>query len=258
MSAGLPPPSFGPARPNGADIPGDLVVALSLGRSQPVGGFRLDLATGRWTWAEEIFRMHGFLPGEIVPSTALLVAHKHPDDRQRVSDVMQRAGLTGVPFSCVHRIIDAQGNIRVLGITGQGRKDGDGQVIELVGYFVDLSESQREAVDRDATEHIAAGTAGRASIEQAKGILMAGLHVTDDEAFAILRRRSNDTNVPLRDLARAFVDVTREGAEGQTDEFAVTLGNLDTALANLTGGPAVVGDGGPAVVGDGAEEDHHG
>ena len=245
MNAAFQVPSFGPDRAPGTDLPGDLVVALSLGRSQPVGGFRLDLSTGRWTWSEEIFRMHGFVPGEIVPSTALLVAHKHPDDRQRVSDVMDQAGEDGVPFSCVHRIIDAQGDVRVLGITGQGRKDGDGQIAEIVGYFVDLSESQREAVDREATAHIAAGTAGRASIEQAKGVLMAGLHVTDDEAFAILRRRSNDTNVPLRALAREFVDVTRSGPDGQADEFAATLGHLDTALANLTG---------VAVVVDGAED----
>ena len=194
--------------------------------------------------------MHGFVPGEIVPSTALLVAHKHPEDRQRVTDLMDRACVDGMPFSCVHRIIDAQGAVRVLGITGQGRTDAAGQVIALVGYFVDLSESQREAVDREATHHIVAGTAGRASIEQAKGILMAGLHVTDDEAFAILRRRSNDMNVTLRDLAREFVDVTRTGSERQPDEFALTLGNLDTALVNLLGTAAMVSDGGDPTVAD--------
>lgn len=236
MSSPLPLPHFGSRDAREADHPGDLVEAPVRGRSQPVGGFRLDLATSRWTWTDEIFTMHGFLPGEVVPSTALALAHMHPEDRARAADILERACTDGAPFSSVHRVIDARGNLRVVGVTGQGRSDACGEIIELVGYFVDLSDSQREAVDREATEHIAAGAAGRASIEQAKGILMAGLHVTDDAAFALLRGRSNDTNIPLRTLAREFVDVTRGGLHGHPGDARITLAALDAAITRLIGG----------------------
>jgi GAF domain-containing protein len=45
----------------------------------------------------------------------------------------------------------------------------------------------------------------RAVIEQAKGIIMGGRHCTADEAFRILTKLSQDTNVKLRDVAAALV-----------------------------------------------------
>lgn len=243
MSSAQPQPDFGSRDAHEADKPGDLVDALGRGRSEPVGGFRLDLTTSRWTWTDEVFTMHGFHPGEVVPSTALALAHMHPEDRPGAAHILERASTDGVPFSSVHRVIDARGQIRVVGVTGQGRRDASGEIIELVGYFVDLSDSQREAVDRLATEHIAAGAAGRASIEQAKGILMAGLHVTDDAAFALLRGRSNDTNIPLRTLAREFVDVARDGLDGRPGDAAMTRAALDAAITRLAGGVRTDADG---------------
>ena len=45
----------------------------------------------------------------------------------------------------------------------------------------------------------------RAEIEQAKGIIMARSRVDPDEAFQLLRRRSQHENVKLRDVARRIV-----------------------------------------------------
>jgi PAS domain S-box-containing protein len=45
----------------------------------------------------------------------------------------------------------------------------------------------------------------RAVIDQAKGILMGRHHCTSEEAFNQLRKLSNDTNVPLRDVASALI-----------------------------------------------------
>jgi hypothetical protein len=45
----------------------------------------------------------------------------------------------------------------------------------------------------------------RASIEQAKGIIMGERRCTPDEAFAVLRKLSSDSNVKLADVARALV-----------------------------------------------------
>jgi hypothetical protein len=45
----------------------------------------------------------------------------------------------------------------------------------------------------------------RATIEQAKGIVMADRRCSPDEAFAVLARLSQDTNVRLADVALALV-----------------------------------------------------
>jgi hypothetical protein len=42
-------------------------------------------------------------------------------------------------------------------------------------------------------------------IEQAKGIIMANTHCDEDQAFDILRRASQRTNVKLREVARQIV-----------------------------------------------------
>jgi hypothetical protein len=52
--------------------------------------------------------MHGYEPGTVVPTTELLLDHKHPDDRQQVAAVLDLV-LQGEPFSSRHRIIDTAG-----------------------------------------------------------------------------------------------------------------------------------------------------
>lgn len=48
--------------------------------------------------------------------------------------------------------------------------------------------------------------ASRASIEQAKGILMRERHCTADEAFAILKFPSSQSDRKLRDVAQSVLD----------------------------------------------------
>ena len=82
---------------------------------------------------------------------------------------------------------------------------------------------------------IAAFKVHRASIEQAKGVLMQLLSVDADTAFAILRRYSQDHNVKLRVLAERLAEAatdhstpTRdEGAEGEVDDLLKRLAHRD-------------------------------
>jgi hypothetical protein len=192
--------------PSGYPLEDEVEAVLAGGDRPPVGRYRLDLATGEWAWSDEVYVMHGFEPGQIVPTTPLMLSHKHPDDRARVDGILRRAAETGQPFSSVHRILDATGKTRVLAVTGQGRRDpGTGRVTELFGYFIDVTESQREAAARDATASIQASAARRAVIEQAKGVLMVVHGVDEEAAFELLREASNQANIAVRDIAYTLV-----------------------------------------------------
>jgi PAS domain S-box-containing protein len=192
---------------NGVSL-GRIEQALDGGDRPPVGRYRLDLETGEWAWSDEVYRMHGFEPGEVVPTTPLMLSHKHPDDRGRVDGVLRRAAETGQTFSSVHRILDSKGETRTLAVTGQGRRDpATGRVTELFGYFIDVTNSHRVAAARDATASIKASSERRAVIEQAKGILMVLFGVEEAEAFDLLRESSNQANIPLREIADTMVEL---------------------------------------------------
>ncbi|MFD6140591.1 PAS and ANTAR domain-containing protein [Promicromonospora sp. NPDC060271] len=195
-------------RPGQVPSASDIEEALVSGIRPPVGRYRLDLATGEWAWSDEVYVMHGFQPGEVVPTTSLMLSHKHPDDRGRVDGMLQRAAETGQPFSSVHRIVDAAGKTRTLAVTGQGRRDpATGRMTELFGYFIDVTKAQREAAAREASASIQASSERRAVIEQAKGVLMVVHGIEEDEAMSRLREASNQTNLPLRDIAYSLVQL---------------------------------------------------
>jgi PAS domain S-box-containing protein len=198
-------PTQEPGRPH---PDGDIEQALAAGARPPVGGYRLDLATGQWTWSDEVYVMHGFEPGEVVPTTSLMLSHKHPDDRGRVDGVLRRAAESGQPFSSVHRIVDAAGRTRTLAVTGQGRRDPDtGRVTELIGYFIDVTKAQREAAALEASASIQASSERRSVIEQAKGVLMVIYGVDEEAAFDRLREASNQSNIAVRDIAYSLVQL---------------------------------------------------
>ena len=194
---------------------------------QPVGRYVLDVPTGKWWWSDELFAMHGFLPGEVVPTTELMLAHKHPDDLSRVQGVLAEVTSRGTPFSCTHRIIDAHGRTRTLGVVGQGDLDREtGGVVRVTGYFMDLTETHGARVREEASAAIRASASHRAAIEQAKGAIMVLYGLSEDEAFALLRDHSSITNEPVRSIAARLI-ASMAGREGST----ATREDLDAFFA---------------------------
>ncbi|MCB7135838.1 PAS and ANTAR domain-containing protein [Cellulosimicrobium marinum] len=186
--------------------------ALALGTHQLTGQYRVDLRTGAWWWSDEAYLIHGFAPGEVVPTTELVLAHKHPDDRERVRRILDSGLRTGAPFTSVHRITDARGRERTLTIIGQGVPDeATGELAAVEGYFVDITAAVVERSDERASEQIAAAAASRGVIEQAKGVLAAVYGMSTDDAFRLLRAVSNNRNLRLRDLADRVVEAAGSG-----------------------------------------------
>nr|WP_309241075.1 PAS and ANTAR domain-containing protein [Nocardia sp. BSTN01] len=170
-----------------------------------VGSFRFWFATRRWEWSEEVYRMHGYSPGSVVPTTELLLSHKHPDDRDDVAARIARAVDMGESFSSRHRFIDTAGTVHNVMVVADRLYDEAGAVTGTAGFYIDLTEtlaeSERETLSAalpDVIEH-------RAVIEQAKGVLMRMYRVSAEQAFKILSWRSQETNTKLRDLAAQLI-----------------------------------------------------
>jgi hypothetical protein len=180
------------------------VGAMSGGTTPLVGRFRYVVASDRWWWSDEIFHMHGFARGEVVPTSELMQAHKHPDDRAYAVDMLTKALVHGQPFCCRHRIVDNKQRVRTVVSIGQGLRVGSGEITELRGFFIEETRSLEKDIAARTNEAVKRSAETRAGIEQAKGALMAVFSIDEDEAFALLTWHSQQTNVKVRDVAEAL------------------------------------------------------
>jgi PAS domain S-box-containing protein len=166
--------------------------------AREVGWVRWYFADERWEWSEEVERMHGYERGTVVPTTELVLSHKHPDDAAQVKSILNDVLRTHGAFSTRHRIIDTHGRIRHVVVVGDQMRDGSGRVIGTQGFYVDLSAAREEDEQDLVTAAVAEIAESRAVIEQAKGMLMLIYRIDAAAAFDLLRWRSQETNVKLR------------------------------------------------------------
>lgn len=149
--------------------------------------------------------MHGYEPGSVVPTTELLLSHKHPDDRQHVQDQLDHLLHYGGSFSSRHRFIDTSGGEHTVIVLADRMFDANGAVVGSEGYYIDLTDTFDQARRQVLDDSLPELFESRAAIEQAKGVLMLVYRVNAQAAFEILMWRSQQTNTKLRALASQVV-----------------------------------------------------
>jgi hypothetical protein len=184
----------------------DVEQALAGGAPQRTGWFRFYFADQRWEWSEPVQRMHGYEPGGVTPTTELVLSHKHPDDRGQVAATIDQILNTHQPFSTRHRIIDTGGQIRHVVVVADQLHDDQGAVVGTHGFYVDVSPLPDREREDLVTAKLAEIAEQRASIEQAKGMLMVIYGIGDGAAFDLLKWLSQEANVKLRLLAEQICE----------------------------------------------------
>ncbi len=193
--------------------------ALAGGAPQRVGWFRFYFDDQRWEWSEQVQRMHGYEPGAVTPTTELVLAHKHPDDRGQVAATIDDILTTRKPFSTRHRIIDTEGDVHDVVVVGDGLRDKRGAVIGTQGFYVDVSPRPDTENQDLVTARLAEIAENRAAIEQAKGMLMLVYDIDRDAAFNLLKWLSQDANIKLRPLAAQISEDFRGAGLTAKSEF---------------------------------------
>lgn len=175
------------------------------------GTFYLDVATGRFEWSEEVFQIHGYSPGEVVPTLDLLLAHKHPQDREHIRRIIADLCSRGGRRAMFHRIIDSRGREHHVFTAAEACEDS-GRITGMRGFTVDLSRTVESANRHAADQAIRGMYASREIIEQAKGIIMGLRGGTPEQAFSLLAGRSQNANIKLATLAAQLVDAAGRGS----------------------------------------------
>ncbi|SOX52656.1 ANTAR domain-containing protein [Mycobacterium ahvazicum] len=184
----------------------DVEQALAGGAPHRAGWFRFYFSDQRWEWSEQVQRLHGYEPGNVTPTTELVLSHKHPDDRGQVAATIDQILNTHQAFSTRHRIIDTGGQVHQVVVVGDQLRDKQGEVIGTHGFYVDVSPPPDQEREDLVTAKLAEIAEQRAGIEQAKGMLMLVYGIADGPAFELLKWLSQEANIKLRLLAEQICE----------------------------------------------------
>ena len=187
---------------------------VDVDQARETGRFVFHVAASKWEWDDDVYAIHGYRPGEVEPTTELIMRHKHENDRERVEETLAQARADGAPFNIYYRILVGDSVRRVV-LVGEGEYDDEarigGPVDRLVGYYLDLTPEMEAESSAAANAAVAASAKARDTIEQAKGILMLGYGLDPDAAFAMLKWWSRNRNVKVREVADRLIQVARDG-----------------------------------------------
>ena len=113
-------------------------------RLTKTGSWAYDPATEKALyWSDEMFRIHGLDPQQGPPTSKAFLEHVHPDDRDGVREAMPRAVREKTEYEVDHRMILPDGAIAHIQAHGHPVLDRSGDVVEVVGSAVDVTERKR-------------------------------------------------------------------------------------------------------------------
>jgi PAS domain S-box-containing protein len=106
--------------------------------------------TGSWAfntagfdhWSSELFKIHGLNPGGKAPSVSEYLALVHPEDRECVSQEIQKRSVIGRGFDFTKRIVRPDGEIRHVRCVGVPMSHGE-TFQGFVGTGIDVTEQEQ-------------------------------------------------------------------------------------------------------------------
>jgi PAS domain S-box-containing protein len=100
-------------------------------------------ATGPVYFSEESYRILGLDPQQGLPDRATVLQRIHPDDRERMDEAFQEASRQKRGYAVEFRILLPDGTLKFLESTGYPLVSADGELVEILGTTVDVTERRR-------------------------------------------------------------------------------------------------------------------
>ena len=107
------------------------------------GSWAYEAGGGRVYWSEENLRIWGFDPQRGAPDLETVEQRMHPEDRDREVEYAKDATRAGRGFVQEFRIVLPDGNVRHIQAVGHPVLSASGEVTELLGTHIDITERKR-------------------------------------------------------------------------------------------------------------------
>ncbi len=120
-----------------------------------IGSFTRDLRERRSEWSEQLYRLLGLQPNSVSADVSDHEPERnfiHPDDRAAVRDVWKRAILSGRTQSVRHRVIRADGELRVFDANIMAVFDQNDEADRVVGTVRDITDELKADAERAQLE----------------------------------------------------------------------------------------------------------
>ncbi|MBI2400364.1 MAG: PAS domain S-box protein [Deltaproteobacteria bacterium] len=110
-----------------------------------LGGWDWDIENDDLHWSDEIYRIFGVEPREFGATYEAFLGFVHPEDRMAVHRNVTEAMTLRKPYSIEHRIVLADGTVKVVQENGDVRFNQAGSPVAMSGTVQDITE--RKQVD---------------------------------------------------------------------------------------------------------------
>jgi PAS domain S-box-containing protein len=116
-----------------------------------MGTWEFDIETGIVNWSAEVFRVY-CREFNWQPTMTEVLEQIHPDDKESVTEALQKAVNEGIAFDIDHRICFLSAEIRHVNCKGQAVKNDLGKVVRLFGTEIDITDRKKAEIALQESE----------------------------------------------------------------------------------------------------------
>jgi PAS domain S-box-containing protein len=114
-----------------------------------MGDYDWHIASDTNSWSDQLFRIYGYEPQSFNPSYERFLSMIHPEDRERIQAIHERAYETGGGYHMIERILRPDGEVRYLSSNGEVIADDDGTPIRMRGTCIDITDRVLAEMERE-------------------------------------------------------------------------------------------------------------
>jgi PAS domain S-box-containing protein len=120
-------------------------------RLSHTGSWARDMATNEYAHSsDEYARLFGFDPQRDRPPRDEFLQRIHPEDRGRHDDIIAKAARERMDYAVDYRVLLPNGTMRCLHVVGHPVCSASGDLVQLVGTAMDVTERKRAEEERQA------------------------------------------------------------------------------------------------------------
>lgn len=183
-------------------------------RLSHTGSFGWQVSTGEILWSEETYQIFGY-DGSAEPSLKLVIDRTHPDDRERLRQLLEKVSTDDANFDTKHRLLMPDGAVKYLHVVAHAIRGSSG-VVEFIGAVTDItSAKQADESLRKAQADLAhvnrVTTMGElaASLAHEVNQPIAGASINAHACLRCLQRNQPDLDAAGQAASRMIRDVNR-------------------------------------------------